>query len=118
MIIYQINYSKVGSLDQTITPQLKCLSRLQFQIFLHVIVVNFDVKIIYVYLLDGAVMATKIALMERMRRTVLPLHAPTTNLIAQKVGRKVHQNVSKKVNCATEKGTAWTELMNEKLVVS
>jgi hypothetical protein len=79
-------------------------------------VVNFDVKTIYVYLHDGAVMDIKIAPMERMRRTVLPLLAPTTNLIVQKVGKKVHLNVSRKVNCATEKEIVWTELMNEKLV--
>ena len=63
-------------------------------------------------------MATKIVLMELMRRTALLLPVPITSLIAQKVGKKVHQNVSRKVSFVTEKETVWTELMNEKLVVS
>ena len=80
--------------------------------------VNSDVKIIYVYLLDGAVMDIKIALMERMKKIVLRLLVPTTNLIVQKVGKKVLRNVSRRVSFAMEKETVWTELMNEKLVVS
>jgi hypothetical protein len=81
-------------------------------------VVNFDVKIIYVYLLDGAVMDIKIALMERMKKIVLRLLVPTTNLIVRKVDKKVLRNVSRRVSFAMEKETVWTELMNEKLVVS
>ena len=79
---------------------------------------NFDVKIIYVYLLDGAVMVIKIALMEQMKKIVQPLPVPTTNLIVQKEGKKVLQSVSRRVSFVTEKETVWTELMNEKLVVS
>ena len=68
--------------------------------------VNSDVKIIYVYLLDGAVMVIKIAPMGQMRKIVLQSPAPTTNLIVQKVDQKVLQNVLRKVSFATEKGTA------------
>ena len=68
--------------------------------------VNFDVKIIYAYLLDGAVMVIKIAPMGQMRKIVLQSPAPTTNLIVQKVDQKVLQNVLRKVSFATEKGTA------------
>ena len=80
--------------------------------------VNFGVKIIYAYLLDGAVMVIKIALMEPTRKIVPPLLAPTTNLIVQKVDKKVHLSVSRRVSFAMEKETVWMELMNEKLVVS
>jgi hypothetical protein len=75
-------------------------------IFPRAIVVNFDVKIIYASLLDGAVMVIKIAPMGQMRKIVLQSPAPTTNLIVQKVDQKVLQNVLRKVNFATEKGTA------------
>ena len=80
--------------------------------------VNSDVRIIYAYLLDGAVMVIKIVPMEQTRKTVPQSLAPTTNLIAPKVDQKVLQNVSKKVNFVTENATVWMELMNEKLVVS
>ena len=80
--------------------------------------VNFDVKIIYASLLDGAVMVIKIAPMGQMRKIVLQSPAPTTNLIVQKADQKALQNVSKKANFAMENETVWMELMNEKLVVS
>ena len=80
--------------------------------------VNFDVKIIYAYLLDGAVMVIKIVPMEQMRRIAPQSLVPTTNLIVQKADQKALQNVSKKVNFAMENETVWMELMNEKLVVS
>ena len=80
--------------------------------------VNFDVKIIYAYLLDGAVMVIKIVPMEQMRKTAPQSLVPTTNLIVQKADQKALQNVSKKVSFAMENETVWMELMNEKLVVS
>ena len=80
--------------------------------------VNFDVKIIYAYLLDGAVMVIKIVPMEQMRKTAPQSLVPTTNLIVQKADQKALQNVSKKANFAMENETVWMELMNEKLVVS
>ena len=79
---------------------------------------NFDVRIIYAYLLDGAVTGIKTVQMERMKRIALPLPVPTTNLIAPKVVKKAHRNVSKKANFVTEKETVWMELTNEKLAVS
>ena len=80
--------------------------------------VNSDVRIIYAYLLDGAVMVIKIARMELMRKTAPQSLVPTTNLIVQKADQKALQNVSKKANFAMENETVWMELMNEKLVVS
>ena len=80
--------------------------------------VNFDVKIICVYLLDGAVMVIKIVPMEQMRKTAPQSLVPTTNLIVQKADQKALQNVSKKANFAMVNETVWMELMNEKLVVS
>ena len=80
--------------------------------------VNFDVKIIYAYLLDGAVMVIKIVPMEQMRKIAPQSLVPTTNLIVQKADQKALQNVSKKANFAMENETVWMELMNEKLVVS
>ena len=80
--------------------------------------VNFDVKIIYAYLLDGAVMVIKIVPMEQMRKTAPQSLVPTTNLIVQRADQKALQSVSKKVNFAMENETVWMELMNEKLVVS
>ena len=80
--------------------------------------VNSDVRIIYAYLLDGAVMVTKIVPMEQMRRIAPQSLVPTTNLIVQKADQKALQNVSKKANFAMENETVWMELMNEKLVVS
>ena len=80
--------------------------------------VNSDVRIIYAYLLDGAVMVIKIARMELMRKTAPQSLVPTTNLIVQKGDQKALQNVSKKANFAMENETVWMELMNEKLVVS
>ena len=80
--------------------------------------VNSDVRIIYAYLLDGAVMVIKIVPMEQMRKTAPQSLVPTTNLIVQKADQKALQNVSKKVNFAMENETVWMELMNEKLVVS
>ena len=80
--------------------------------------VNFDVKIIYAYLLDGAVMVIKIVPMEQMRKTAPQSLVPTINLIVQKADQKALQNVSKKANFAMENETVWMELMNEKLVVS
>ena len=80
--------------------------------------VNSDVRIIYAYLLDGAVMVIKIVPMEQMRKTAPQSLVPTTNLIVQKADQKALQNVSKKANFAMENETVWMELMNEKLVVS
>ena len=80
--------------------------------------VNSDVRIIYAYLLDGAVMVIKIVPMEQMRRIAPQSLVPTTNLIVQKADQKALQNVSKKANFAMENETVWMELMNEKLVVS
>ena len=80
--------------------------------------VNFDVKIIYAYLLDGAVMVIKIVPMEQMRKIAPQSLVPTTNSIVQKADQKALQNVSKKANFAMENETVWMELMNEKLVVS
>ena len=80
--------------------------------------VNSDVRIIYAYLLDGAVMVIKIVPMEQMRKIAPQSLVPTTNLIVQKADQKALQNVSKKANFAMENETVWMELMNEKLVVS
>ena len=80
--------------------------------------VNSDVRIIYAYLLDGAVTVIKIVPMEQMRRIAPQSLVPTTNLIVQKADQKALQNVSKKANFAMENETVWMELMNEKLVVS
>jgi len=61
-------------------------------IFLHVIVVNSDVKIIAVSPPDGTVMATKIVRMVQMKQIVLPLHAQKTNLCVPKAVQMLLQN--------------------------
>ena len=63
-----------------------------FQIFLHVIVVSSDVKIIVVFPPAGIAMATKIAQMERTKPIAPPSLARKTNLSVPRAAPTPHPN--------------------------
>ena len=89
-----------------------------FQIFLRVIVVSSDVKIIVVFPPAGIAMATKIARMALTKPIAPPSLARKTNLSVPRAVPMPHPNAQKNPNCVMETRIATMGLMNEMHVVS